>query len=102
MAYNKLISFLLSKDADADLNEIFDYTEAEHGFNQAVKYLSDLDNLIEQLVKTPNLGKERKEIKKSIYSIVEQEHVIFYEIRKDYILIVRILHGRRDIPNFIK
>ena len=70
--------------------EIFDYTEAEHGFNQAVKYLSDLDNLFEQLVKNPNLGKERKEIKKGIYSIVEQEHIIFYEIQEEFILITRV------------
>lgn len=102
MGNNKLKSFLLSNDADADLDEIFDYTEAEHGFNQAVKYLSDLDNLFEQLVKNPNLGKERKEIRKSIYSIVEQEHIIFYEIREEYVLIARVLHGRRDIPKFIK
>ena len=102
MGNNKLKSFLLSNDADADLDEIFDYTEAEHGFNQAVKYLSDLDNLFEQLVKNPNLGKERMEIGKSIYSIVEQEHIIFYEIREEYILIARVLHGRRDIPKFIK
>lgn len=102
MGNNKLKSFLLSNDADADLDKIFDYTEAEHGFNQAVKYLSDLDNLFEQLVKNPNLGKERKEIRKSIYSIVEQEHIIFYEIREEYVLIARVLHGRRDIPKFIK
>ena len=102
MAKDKPKSFLLSNDADIDLDEIFDYTEAEHGFNQAVKYLSDLEKLFEQLVKNPNLGKERKEIKKDIYSIAEQEHIIFYEIRKDYILIARVLHGRRDIPKFIK
>ena len=102
MGNHKLKSFLLSNDADADLDEIFDYTEAEHGFNQAVKYLSDLDNLFEQLVKNPNLGKERKEIKKGIYSIAEQEHIIFYEIREEFILIARVLHGRRDIPKFIK
>lgn len=102
MANDKLKSFLLSNDADADLDGIFDYTEAEHGFNQAVKYLSDLDNLFEQLVKNPNLGKERKEIKKGVYSIVEQEHIIFYEIQEEFILITRVLHGRRDIPKFIK
>ena len=102
MANDKLKSFLLSNDADADLDGIFDYTETEHGFNQAVKYLSDLDNLFEQLVKNPNLGKERKEIKKGVYSIVEQEHIIFYEIQEEYILIMRVLHGRRDIPKFIK
>ncbi|WP_425236781.1 type II toxin-antitoxin system RelE/ParE family toxin [Ulvibacterium sp.] len=102
MANDELKSFLLTYAADADLDEIFEYTEAEYVFNQAVKYLSDLDNLFERLVKDPNLGRERKEIKKGIHSIIEQEHIVFYEIRKDYILVARILHGRRDIPKFIK
>lgn len=102
MGNDKITSFLLSNDTDADLDEIFDYTEAEHGFNNAVKYLSNLEYLFEQLIKNPNLGKERKEIKKGIYSIVEQEHIIFYEIHEEYILIARVLHGRRDIPKFIK
>jgi toxin ParE1/3/4 len=101
MAEKYLKYFLISNFADSDLDEIFDYTETEHGFNQAVKYLSDLDSLFERLVKNPNLGRERKEIKNDIFSIVEQEHVVYYEIRKDYILIVRVLHGKREIPKFI-
>ena len=101
MVDKKLEFYLLSNEADADLDEIFDYTEYEHGFNQAVKYLSDLESLFKQLVKTPNLGRERKEIKKSIFSIAEQEHTVFYQIQKDHILIARVLHGRRDVPNFL-
>ncbi len=102
MTNDRLKSFLLSNDADADLDEIFDYTESEYDFNQASKYLSNLDSLFEKLVENPNLGRERKELTKGVYSIVEQEHIIFYEIREDYVLIVRVLHGRRDIPKFIE
>lgn len=102
MNSRKLKSFLLTKDADSDLDEIFDYTEDEYGFNQAVKYLSDLNNLFEQLVKNPNLGRERNEIKEGIYSIIENEHIVFYEIHENHVLIARVLHSRRDIPKFIK
>ncbi|OQD43415.1 type II toxin-antitoxin system RelE/ParE family toxin [Flavobacterium sp. ASW18X] len=102
MTSHKLKLFLLTKDADSDLDEIFDYSEAEFGFNKAVKYLSDFENLFEQLVKNPNLGRERNEIKKGIYSIIENEHIVFYEIHENHILIARVLHGRKDIPKFIK
>lgn len=93
--------FRLSIEADKDLDDIFDYTEHEHSFNQAIKYLSDLDTLFEKLIKNPHIGKERKEIKKGIFSIAEQEHVVFYQIKKEYILIIRVLHGRRDIPKHL-
>lgn len=93
--------YILSNEADSDLDEIFDYTEDEHGFNQAVKYLSDLESVFWQLVKHPKLGRERKELKKDIYSISEQEHTIFHQIKSDHILIVRVLHGSRDIQKFL-
>ncbi len=102
MFANKLKSYRLSNEADIDLNDIFDYTEQEHGFNQAVRYLSDLENLFERLVKNPNLGRERKEIHRNIFSIQEQQHTVFYQIQKDQILVIRVLHCRKDVPNLIK
>ena len=56
MTFHRPKSSLLSNDADTDLDEIFDYTKAEHGFNQAVQYL---DNLFERLVKNPIKRKQR-------------------------------------------
>lgn len=96
-----LKTYILSNEADADLDEIFDYTEREHGFSQAEKYLSDLENLLWQLVKNPNLGRERKELKNGILSITEQEHTIFYEINREDILIVRVLHSSKDINKLL-
>ncbi|NEN23273.1 type II toxin-antitoxin system RelE/ParE family toxin [Cryomorpha ignava] len=93
-----LNSYILSNKADSDLDEIFDYTFDEHGFNQAVKYLSDLESLFWQLVKNPKLGRERRDLKNEILSITEQGHTVFYRIHQDYILIVRVLHGNKDIP----
>jgi toxin ParE1/3/4 len=52
----------LSPEADRDLEDIFDYTERELGFNQAIEYLSGFDDLFGKLVSSPELGKEREEI----------------------------------------
>ena len=100
---SKLSYYKLSKEADFDLDDIFDYTEIEFVFNQAVKYLSGLDTVFESLVKNPEIGRKRNELRLGLYSLTEQEHIIFYRIVDEYIRIVRVLHGHKDIPrNFMK
>ena len=94
----KLISYELSEEADFDLSQIFDYTEKEHGFNQAVLYLTNIEAVFQSLVASPFIGRTRNEIKQELFSITEQEHTIFYRINENYIRIVRVLHGRKDIP----
>ncbi len=91
----------LSPESDNDLDGIFDYTEREFGIDKAVQYVSDFDDIFEQLVKNPEIGRERKEIRRGLRSIVKESHVVFYRVLKDRIRIVRILHGSRDLPQFL-
>ena len=91
----------LSAEADNDLEEIFDYTDHEFGIDQAIKYLSAFDDTFEQLLKNPQIGRERKEIRDGLRSTIKYMHVVFYRILEDRIRIVRILHGSRDLPKFI-
>ena len=93
-----ITSYILSQEADADIDAIFDYTEKEFGFNQAVKYVHDFDVVFKQLVKHPDLGKARNEIKRGVFSIPIGEHIVFYSTHTNYIRIIRVLHGRCDIP----
>lgn len=93
--------YRLSKEADLDLDDIFDYTEVDFGFDQAITYLLDLDAVFQSLVKNPEIGRKRDELRFGLYSIVEQEHTIFYRIIEDYIRIVRVLHGHKDIPRHL-
>ncbi|WP_233783421.1 type II toxin-antitoxin system RelE/ParE family toxin [Flavivirga eckloniae] len=93
-----LKGYKLSEQADFDLEDIFDYTEYKHGFNQAVKYLSDLEDVFNQLVANPEIGRKRNELKVGLFGIPEQEHIVFYRIIDRYIRIVRVLHGSKDMP----
>ena len=95
-------NYVLSEAADLDLNAIFDYTEKECSFNQAVSYLNDLETIFKQLVINLEIGRQRHDIKKGLFSLPEQQHVIFYRILKDHIRIVRVLHGSKDIPESFK
>ena len=88
----------LSQKTDQDIDEILNYTEAKHGFDQAVKYLGELEEVFIQLIQNPKLGKKREEVKRGLRSIYKGDHTIFYRVMSDRIRIVRVLHGSRDIP----
>ena len=86
--------YILSQEADIDIDNIFEYTAKEFGFNQAVKYITDFDTIFKHLLINPNIGKSRDEIKKGLLSFPKEEHVVFYRILSNHIRIIRILHGR--------
>lgn len=91
----------LSPQADQDISKIFDYSVDGFGVKQAVFYLSQFDELFEQLIDNPELGRERPEIRAKLRSIAQESHVVFYRILKDRIRIVRVLHGSRDIAKLL-
>ncbi len=92
--------YLLATQAEEDLGEIFDYTEQEFGQAQASRYLMELDAIFNQLMLNPKSGRERREIRANLRSIIYSSHVIFYRVRTDHIRIVRVLHANRDLSRF--
>ncbi len=93
-------SYVLSEIADEDLEDIFDYTTTEFGLEQAEKYLNEIEDVFQNLLLNPELGKTRNEIKEGLYSFPKDNHIIFYRILENNIRIVRVLHGSRDIPKY--
>ena len=93
-------SCVLSEIADEDLEDIFDYTTTEFGLEQAEKYLNEIEDVFQNLLLNPELGKTRNEIKEGLYSFPKDNHIIFYRILENNIRIVRVLHGSRDIPKY--
>ncbi|AZA75545.1 type II toxin-antitoxin system RelE/ParE family toxin [Chryseobacterium indoltheticum] len=92
--------YILSEAADQDLEDIFNFTLDKFGFDQAERYLLEIDLVFQNLIVHLELGKRRNEIKENLYSFTKDNHVIFYRVLDNHIRIVRILHGSRDIPNY--
>lgn len=93
-------TYILSEAADQDLENIFDFTLNQFGFDQAEKYLLEIEDLFKILVLHPESGKARNEIKEGLYSFPKDNHIIFYRILDKQIQIIRALHGSRDLPNY--
>ena len=95
-------SYHLSIAAEQDIGEIYDYGVYRFGSDQAIKYLLEIDLTFTQIVKNPELGKKRDEIKVGLRSFPKNSHVIFYRLIEDSIRIVRVLHGSRDLIKFLQ
>ncbi|SDH59407.1 toxin ParE1/3/4 [Chryseobacterium taeanense] len=93
-------TYILSEAADQDLENIFDFTLNQFGFDQAEKYLLEIEDVFKILVLHPESGKARNEVKEGLYSFPKDNHIIFYRILDKQIQIIRVLHGSRDLPNY--
>lgn len=98
----EITCYKLSEFAAEDVSDIYDYTATQHGRDQAVRYLTDLEACLETLVGHPEMGRERVEIRHGLRSLIFEHHVIFYRLHDDYVRIVRVLHKSCDMPRFLR
>ncbi|MDZ7718882.1 MAG: type II toxin-antitoxin system RelE/ParE family toxin [Balneolaceae bacterium] len=70
--------YILSAEADRDFEEIFDYIVEEFDLDQTVRYLTELESIILKLTDTPEIGKNRDEIKPGLKSFPFSSQILFY------------------------
>lgn len=83
-----------SQRAEADLLEIAGYTLRTWGEDQAVRYLDGLEACCERLAENPMLGRGCERVRPGLRRMECGRHTIFYRLRRDGVLISRILHQR--------
>ncbi len=72
------------------------YGFIEFGEVQADLYAALLENGIAIICDNPKIGRVDASVRPAIRRFECERHVIFYDLMKDHILIVRILHGATD------
>lgn len=93
--------FVLTPRAQADFEEIWDYTAERWGLDQAETYTRQLWETIQRVANEPPLGHECKEVRDGYRQYPSGSHVLFYRLTADGIDIVRILHERMDYERHI-
>lgn len=93
--------FTLSPRAQADIEEIWDYTETRWGRDQAEIYVRQIKTAIENLAADPNRGRPCDDVRAGYRKYPVGSHVLFYRVRPDGVDIVRVLHGRMDFERWL-
>ena len=96
-----MLEVVYSDLAEYDLVNIWLYTSEEWSFTQADVYLSQINSGVGHLISSPQLGKDRNDLRKSYRSIQTKHHIVFYKITNNQIQIIRILHESSDIEQRI-
>lgn len=92
-----MIRITFSPIARDDLRIIGDYI-AEDNLAAALLLLERIETRCNELRTFPLVGRKRDDLRVGLRSLTEGEYVIFYRLlNKDEVLIVRVLHGKRDV-----
>jgi toxin ParE1/3/4 len=89
----------ISPQAEADLEEAWEYI-AERSPRAAQQFDDDIRERWSVLRRFPEMGRSRAELGKGLRSFIVGSYTVVYEIEEDRIVILRVIHGARDVPSF--
>jgi len=96
-------SYIISKKATEDLEQIWLYTYFHWSEYQADNYYNLLIEKIEFIARNVNIGRNIDYIKRGYRCFLVEQHIIFYTIlAKNTVKVIRILHQKMDIPSRLK
>jgi toxin ParE1/3/4 len=87
---------ILKPDARADMRGILLYTQQHWGGDQRRRYRTRLYDAMRSLRDYPEWGRQRDEYFPGCRGLVVEQHVIFYRLTDEEIVVLRILHGTQD------
>jgi len=97
-----MVKYKLSVLAQRDLDKIYDDGLENFGFNQAILYLKQINEMVKLLSERPEIGRSRSELKQGLFCYTYKSHIIFFRKYKHHIRIVRVLYGGMDLPRHLK
>jgi plasmid stabilization system protein ParE len=93
--------YVLSADADCDLDEIWEYIAAD-SLDAADRWIGKLFDAFEILGQTPGLGHRREDLTTAaVLFWPVGAYIILYRADRRPIEIVAVTQGSRDIPAFL-
>jgi toxin ParE1/3/4 len=84
--------FVVSADAQADIDLIAAYTTDTWGWQQTDRYLGQLEDSFQLLAENPRMGRPCDAISSGLRRHEQGKHVVFYRLKPEGIRVVRVLH----------
>ena len=82
----------VTNESKQEIIDIKEYTTLKWGIKQSNKYITELYNKINLLVKNPLIGINRIEHSNKIYSFPHDSHMIYYKFDENYFYVLAVLH----------
>jgi toxin ParE1/3/4 len=86
----------LTDDARRDFRSILRYTRRAWGERKKDTYAVRLNDAMEYLTRFPLLGESRDDLRTGMRARPVAEHVIYYRVDKEAIIVLRLLHHTMD------
>lgn len=91
-----MVNYKLTKKAEKDLTQIAIYTIQNYGLNQAHSYRDGLFKTFATIAEFPLIGSDQSRIKPFVRRFTYESHTIYYRVKGEGILILRILGPGQD------
>jgi len=93
----------LSAEAEAELDQIWWYTACQSGSAaRARSVVARITDRFPLVAANPYMGRSRDDLRPGLRSFAAGEYLIFYRIEGSDVVVLRIVHGRRDIPSRLR
>ncbi len=93
-----MAEYRLSPKAQRDLDGVFDYTVAQWGLPQALRYADLIEAACASLAEAPLQSQSCATIRPGYRRRNVEQHVIYFRQARYGIAVIRILHQRMDAP----
>ena len=96
-----MAGYALSPAAQADLEEIWEYTARHWGEAQAERYTRDIQAACEAMSDGTLVGQSAEDFRAGYRKTVVGSHVVYVRERSGTLDIIRILHRRMDVARHL-
>jgi toxin ParE1/3/4 len=91
-----MMDYVLSPRAQADIDEIWDYSADRWDIDQANRYIAQIRRAIETIATDPRRGRSCDELRRGYRRFSVGSHVLFFRIVGGQLDVVRVLHQSVD------
>lgn len=93
--------YTLTRSSECDIREIWSHVAVDD-LNAADRLLGRFYERFRLLGDNPHLGPLHPELAERIRCTAVGFYVVLYKVTDDRVVILRVLHGRRDIPSLLE
>ncbi len=91
---------ILSDEALDDLDDIYQYI-ARNNRGSAAKLMRELQGVFETIAVNPDIGRRYIDPAPGLHVFISGKYRIFYRVVKDDAIIVRVIHGARELSKIV-